>query len=91
MKEGDIMAKTKDTGMIRRLDELGRIVIPIEIRNQFNIVEKDPIEIYVEDNSIVLKKFEPNCIFCGKTNDLVEYKKRLICKKCIDKINELDY
>ena len=84
------MAKTKDTGMIRRLDELGRIVIPIEIRNQFNIVEKDPIEIYVENNSIVLKKFEPNCIFCGKTNDLVEYKQRLICKKCIEKINELD-
>lgn len=45
----------KSTGIIRRVDELGRVVIPIEIRNQFNIVEKDPIEIYVSGSSIVLK------------------------------------
>ena len=57
----------KSTGIIRRVDELGRVVIPIEIRNQFNIIEKDPIEIYVEGGTIVLKKFEPNCIFCGNT------------------------
>ena len=49
----------KATGIIRRVDELGRVVIPIEIRNQFNIVEKDPIEIYVDDSSIILKKYEP--------------------------------
>ena len=54
----------KSTGIIRKVDELGRVVIPIEIRNQFNIVEKDPIEIYVDGSSIILKKFEPNCIFC---------------------------
>ena len=47
----------KSTGIIRRVDELGRVVIPIEIRNQFNIIEKDPIEIYVEGGTIVLKKF----------------------------------
>ena len=52
----------KSTGIIRRMDELGRVVIPIEIRNQFHIVEKDPIEIYVDGSSIVLKKFEPNYI-----------------------------
>ena len=80
----------KSTGIVRRVDELGRVVIPIEIRNKFNIVEKDPIEIYIDGSSIVLKKFEPNCIFCGKTNDLVKYKQRLICKKCIDKIDKLD-
>ena len=49
------------------MDELGRVVVPIEIRNQFNIAEKDPIEIYVEGEKIVLKKFQPNCIFCGNT------------------------
>ena len=55
----------KATGVIRRVDELGRVVIPIEIRNQFNIAEKDPIEFYVDDNnSIVLKKYEENCLFC---------------------------
>ena len=63
----------KSTGIIRRVDELGRVVIPIELRNQFNIVEKDPIEIYVDGSSIILKKFEPNCIFCGNTKDLHSY------------------
>ena len=54
----------KNTGIIRRADELGRIVIPMEIRNRFNIKEKDPMEIYVDSNSIILKKYEPNCLFC---------------------------
>lgn len=80
----------KSTGIIRRVDELGRVVIPIEIRNQFNIVEKDPIEIYVEGSSIILKKFEPNCIFCGSTKDLLTYEDRLICKKCSRKIGKLE-
>ncbi len=79
----------KSTGIIRRLDELGRVVIPIEIRNQFNIVEKDPIEIYVEGSSIVLKKFEQNCIFCGNTQDLLSYNDKLICQKCAGKIGSL--
>ena len=70
----------KATGIIRRVDELGRVVIPIEIRNQFNIVEKDPIEIYVDDSSIILKKYEPNCIFCGSTENLVEYKESFFTK-----------
>ena len=79
----------KSTGIIRRMDELGRVVIPIEIRNQFNIVEKDPIEIYVEGSNIVLKKFEPNCVFCGNTQDLLSYHDKLICKKCSSKIGAL--
>lgn len=79
----------KSTGIIRRMDELGRVVIPIEIRNQFNIVEKDPIEIYVDGSSIVLKKFEPNCIFCGNTKNLLSYNDKLICKNCSSKIGDL--
>ena len=79
----------KATGIIRRVDELGRVVIPIEISNQFNIVEKDPIEIYVDDSSIILKKFEPNCVFCGSTENLVEYKDKLVCKKCSKELNVL--
>ena len=76
----------KSTGIIRKVDELGRVVIPIEIRNQFNIVEKDPIEIYVDGNSIILKKFEPNCIFCGSPKDLFTYNDKLICEECAKKI-----
>ena len=79
----------KSTGIIRRVDELGRVVIPIEIRNKFNIVEKDPIEIYVDRTSIILKKFEPNCIFCGNTKNLIEYNDKLICENCSKKIADL--
>lgn len=80
----------KSTGIVRRVDELGRVVIPIEIRNQFNIAEKDPIEIYVDGSSIVLKKFEPNCIFCGNTENLYTYNDKLICENCSKKIGKLN-
>ena len=79
----------KSTGIIRKVDELGRVVIPIEIRNQFNIAEKDPIEIYVDGSSIVLKKYEPNCIFCGNTENLMNYNDKLICEDCSKKISKL--
>lgn len=79
----------KSTGIVRRMDELGRVVIPIEIRNKFDIKEKDPIEIYVDGSSIILKKFEPNCVFCGNSKNLVEYNDKLICNKCAKKIADL--
>ncbi|MCI8411420.1 MAG: AbrB/MazE/SpoVT family DNA-binding domain-containing protein [Bacilli bacterium] len=80
----------KSTGIVRKVDELGRVVIPIEIRNQFNIMEKDPIEIYVDGSSVILKKFEPNCIFCGNTKNLLTYNEKLICSECSKKIGTLD-
>ena len=79
----------KSTGIVRRVDELGRVVIPIEIRNEFGIAEKDPIEIYVDGSTIVLKKYEQTCIFCGNSKDLTEYKGKLICDKCSKHISEL--
>ena len=80
----------KSTGIVRRMDELGRVVIPMELRNQFKIVEKDPIEIFVDGSSIILRKYLPNCIFCGGTKDLLEYNDKLICNKCADKISNLN-
>ena len=80
----------KATGIIRRVDELGRVVIPIEIRNQFNIAVKDQIEIFVDGSSIILRKFEPNCIFCGNSKNLSSYKDKLICLKCLKKLSELE-
>ena len=65
----------KSTGIIRRMDELGRVVVPIEI--------------YVEGEKIVLKKFQPNCIFCGNTKHLVAYHDKLICEECSKKIGKL--
>ncbi len=79
----------KSTGVVRRVDELGRIVIPIELRNKLGIVEKDPLEIYVDGSNIVLKKFETNCVFCGSSKKLVEYEDKLICNKCIKKLTAL--
>ena len=79
----------KATGIIRRVDELGRVVIPIELRNKFGITEKDPMEIYVDGTSIILKKYEPNCIFCGNSKNLTEYKGKLICDKCANQIGEI--
>ena len=79
----------KSTGVVRRVDELGRIVIPIELRNKLGIAEKDPLEIYVDGSNIVLKKFETNCVFCGSSKKLVEYEDKLICNKCIKKLTAL--
>lgn len=79
----------KSTGIVRRVDELGRVVIPIELRNKFGIAEKDPLEIYVDGNSIILKKSESNCIFCGSTKDLRPYKDKQICEKCANKISQI--
>ena len=78
----------KSTGIIRKVDELGRIVIPIEIRNQFNITEKDQMEIYVEGSNIILKKYELNCIFCGSNKDLQVYSEKPICEKCCENIKK---
>ena len=80
----------KSTGIVRKVDELGRIVIPIELRNQFEIAEKDPIEIFVDGSSIILKKYEKSCFFCGNTKKLSQYKDKLICSKCINQIKNLD-
>ena len=80
----------KSTGIVRKVDELGRVVIPIEIRNKFDIAEKDPIEIYVDGSCIILKKYEPNCIFCGNTKNLISYKDKLVCSKCAEKLSSLE-
>ena len=82
--------KMKATGIIRKVDELGRVVIPIELRTQFNIAEKDPIEIFIDGDSIVLKKYEKSCLFCGGSKNLKEYKGKLICTKCLGQIKNLE-
>ena len=76
----------KSTGVVRNLDELGRVVIPKEIRHKFDILERDPLEIYVSGNTIVLKKAEQSCVFCNSSKDLKEYENKLICSKCVQNI-----
>jgi AbrB family transcriptional regulator, transcriptional pleiotropic regulator of transition state genes len=76
----------KSTGVVRRVDELGRIVIPIELRRTLDIAEKDALEIYVDGEQIILKKYEPACIFCGDARDVTNYKGKNICKHCLEEI-----
>ena len=78
----------KSTGIVRNIDELGRVVIPIEMRHKLDINEKDPMEIYSDGDLIILKKFQPNCVFCGNTNNLSKYKGKLVCDKCAKKISK---
>ena len=76
----------KSTGITRRVDELGRIVIPRELRLMLEIQEKDPLEIFIEGSSVILKKYNPNCIFCGNSKDLHVYKNKLVCNKCKEEL-----
>lgn len=73
----------KSTGMVRKVDELGRIVLPIEMRRTLGIDRKDPLEMYVDRDTIILKKYEPACVFCGKGKDGVEFQGKIICRDCI--------
>ena len=79
----------KTTGMIRQLDSLGRIVLPIELRRTLDIKTKDMLEILVEGNTVVLRKYESNCHFCGGNSGLTSYKDKMICKRCLKEIKEL--
>lgn len=73
----------KSTGIVRKLDELGRIVLPIEIRKTMDIKEKDGLEIYVDENKIILKKYTPACVFCSNVNNVTCFKEKLVCNDCI--------
>ena len=79
----------KSTGIVRKVDELGRIVLPIELRRTLEIAERDSLEIYVEGSTIILKKYEPACIFCGDAKDVVNDKGRNICRTCLDEMKKI--
>ena len=78
----------KSTGIVRKVDELGRIVLPIELRRTLGIEEKDRIEIFVDGESIILRKYHPACIFCDNAKDIINYKGKNICPDCIRAMNE---
>ena len=79
----------KSTGVIRKIDELGRLVVPKEIRNRFNIATDDPVEIYVEGEQIILKKYEEVCTFCNESGSLVDFKGRKVCVKCLELLKNI--
>ena len=77
----------KSTGIVRKVDELGRIVLPKELRRTMKISEKDPLEIFVDEDTVILKKYEPECIFCGDAKDNVNFKGKRICLSCIKELS----
>ena len=79
----------KATGITRQVDELGRFVLPIEIRRSLGIKVKDSLEIFIDDERIVLRKYEPACLFCGSADDIVYYEGRRICGECLAKLKKL--
>ena len=86
--DGRELAAMKSTGIIRKVDELGRIVLPIELRRTLDIAERDELEIYMESDRIILQKFEPACVFCGSSRGLISYRQKNICQECIRNMTE---
>ena len=79
----------KSTGIVRKVDELGRVVIPIELRRTLQINEKDALEIYVDGEKIVLKKYEPACIFCGNADNIHKFHEKNICADCLRELRQV--
>ncbi len=79
----------KSIGIARRVDHLGRVVVPKELRDSFSLAKDTAIEMYVEDNMIIMKKYYPECFFCESTKDVREYKDKMICKECLENLKEL--
>jgi transcriptional pleiotropic regulator of transition state genes len=76
----------KGTGIVRKVDELGRIVIPKELRGVLDINIKDSLEIFTEDKNIILKKYNPGCVFCERINNVIRFKENNICSDCLEEM-----
>jgi transcriptional pleiotropic regulator of transition state genes len=79
----------KAIGIVRKVDELGRIVLPMELRRTFDIQKEDPLEIFVDEDRIILKKYEPACIFCGNADDVTQVHGKNVCKDCIEEMQSM--
>ncbi|MFW5998899.1 MAG: AbrB/MazE/SpoVT family DNA-binding domain-containing protein [Halanaerobiaceae bacterium] len=79
----------KSTGIVRKIDDLGRMVIPKELRKTMNINKKDPMEIFVDNDKIILQKYEPGCIFCGDIENTIDYKGKIVCQECLEEVNDV--
>lgn len=80
----------KATGIVRKVDELGRIVLPIELRRTLDVDIKDAMEIFTEGDNIILRKYEPACVFCSQVKHTINFKGKLICPTCIEMVRMED-
>lgn len=79
----------RSTGIIRKVDELGRVVLPVEIRRMLEISERDEVEIFLEGDQILIRKFVPYCIFCYASDELQSFGGKNVCRSCRQKIAKL--
>lgn len=79
----------KALGIVRTVDKLGRIVLPAELRKTMDYDVDEPLEIFVDDDKVILKKYNPSCLFCGSSENTVKYKEKLVCAECARKLKEL--
>lgn len=79
----------KASGIIRKVDELGRIVLPVELRRGLGIEDKDALEIFVDEDRIILKKYESTCIFCGNPQPAEEFRGKRICDACMEALKKI--
>ena len=79
----------KSTGIVRNIDELGRVVVPKELRKKLGIENTDPVEIYVEGEKIILTKYHPACHFCGSSDDVTEFKSKMVCRSCVKELSKI--
>ena len=80
----------KSTGIVRPIDDLGRIVLPIEIRKTLSLSPKDSVEIFIDENRIVLQKYQPGCIFCNDARNVKLFKGKMVCEKCMNEMKKGD-
>ena len=76
----------KSTGIVRKIDSVGRFVVPVELRSTLNLSNNDSIEIFTDDDKVILKKYQPSCIFCNNADDVIYFKGKLICKDCLEEL-----
>ena len=79
----------KSTGIVRRIDRLGRVVLPMELRKTLGWEIKDPLEVFVEEETVMLRKCGPYCVFYGETRELLQYQGRTVCPNCIRELKKL--
>ncbi|MEB3102444.1 AbrB/MazE/SpoVT family DNA-binding domain-containing protein [Ferviditalea candida] len=79
----------KPVGVVRKVDQLGRIVLPKSLRRRYQMNEGDPVEILVQGDHIILERYKPKCVFCSSMDSVVEFKNRHICSPCMEDMRQL--
>ena len=74
----------KSTGVVRKIDDLGRIVLPMEVRKGLGIEDKESLEIFTDEDMIILKKLNGSCVICGSSDNLIDYKGKSLCRSCVE-------